>query len=343
MKSSALHGSNLAPGQSPRLGTSFIDPGALMRIKNLELRAKIVVEGFMSGMHRSPYHGFSVEFSEYRQYSPGDDTRYLDWRLLARTDRYYIKRFEEETNLRCHLLVDMSRSMAFGTTGYEKLDYARTIAATVAYFLTLQRDAVGLLAFDEAVVEYLPPRYRPGHLHRLMLALGRPAEGKATDIDAALERTAALLTKRGLVVLISDLLAPTEMLEKHLGYLRSRGHEVVVLRVLDPSEVDFTFDSPAMFHDVESGRQMYVDPESVRADYLRRFAEHAAAIKKTCLNLGVDFSTAATSEPLELALFDFLHARQQRGGKTAQRSANPAATSAGGTGSASGAAAGGRR
>jgi uncharacterized protein (DUF58 family) len=163
-----------------------------------------------------------------------------------------------------------------------------------------------------------------------MLALGRPAEGKATDIDAALERTAALLTKRGLVVLISDLLAPTEMLEKNLGYLRTRGHEVVVLRVLDPSEIDFTFDAPAMFHDVESGRQLYVDPEAVRSDYLRRFGEHAAAIRQVCLNLGVDISTVSTSEPLELALFDFLNARQQRGGKTSQRSANPAASAAAG-------------
>jgi uncharacterized protein (DUF58 family) len=329
MKSSVLDRSNVAPGSAPRQ-TSLIDPGTLMRIKNLELRAKIVVEGFMSGMHRSPYHGFSVEFSEYRQYTAGDDPRYLDWRLLARTDRYYIKRFEEETNLRCHLLVDMSKSMAYGTVGHEKLEYARTIAATVAYFLSLQRDAVGVLAFDEGVVEYLPPRYRPGHLHRLMLALSRPAAGTATNVDAALERTAALLTKRGLVLLISDLLTPIENLEKNLGYLRTRGHEVVVLRVLDPSEVDFTFDAPAMFHDVESGRELYVDPATVRSEYQRRFNEHAAAIKQTCLNLGVDFSTITTNQPLELALFDFLHARQRRGGKMAQRSANPAASAAAG-------------
>lgn len=330
MKTSALERSTRSSGDSSESGTSFIDPGALMRIKNLELRAKIVVEGFMSGLHRSPYHGFSVEFSEYRQYSQGDDPRYLDWRLLARTDRYYIKRFEEETNLRCHLLVDMSRSMAFGTVGHDKLEYARTLAATVAYFLSLQRDAVGLMAFDEGVVEYLPPRYRPGHLHRLMLALSRPAAGKATDIDAALERTAAWLTKRGLVLLISDLLAPIENLERNLGYLRTRGHEVVVLRVLDPSEVDFTFDAPAMFHDVESGRELYVDPAAVRGEYRRRFGEHAAAIRQTCLNLGVDYSTVATSEPVELALFDFLCARQRRRGKLAQRSANPAASAAAG-------------
>lgn len=329
MKTSVLDRSNDAPGAAPR-GTSFIDPGTLMRIKNLELRAKIVVEGFMSGLHRSPYHGFSVEFSEYRQYSAGDDPRYLDWRLLARTDRYYIKRFEEETNLRCHVLFDVSRSMAYGTVGHDKLEYARTIAATAAYFLSLQRDAVGLLAFDDAVLEYLPPRYRPGHLHRLMLALSRPAAGKATDVDAALERTAALLAKRGLVLLISDLLAPIENLERNLGYLRTRGHEVVVLRVLDPSEIDFTFAAPAMFHDVESGRELYVDPATVRDEYQRRFGEHAAAIRQICLNLGIDFSVIRTNEPLELALFDFLHARQQRGGKRAQRSANPAASAAAG-------------
>src|SRR5579862_4764747 len=147
-------------------GSSFIDPAALMRIKNLELRAKLVVDGFLSGLHKSPVHGFSVEFTEYRQYSPGDDLRFLDWRLYARSDRYYIKRFEDETNLRCYLLVDLSRSMGYKTLAYDKAEYARTAAATIAYFLTLQRDAVGLVAFDEAIREYLPARFRPGHLHR---------------------------------------------------------------------------------------------------------------------------------------------------------------------------------
>src|SRR5579872_3375807 len=150
-----------SPGR-PRAG-SFIDPAALMRIKSLQLRAKVVVDGFLSGMHKSPVHGFSVEFTEYRQYTPGDDLRYLDWRLYARSDRYYIKRFEDETNLRCYLLVDLSRSMGYHSLAYDKAEYAKTVAATIAYFLTLQRDAVGLVAFDQAIRDYLPARHRPGH------------------------------------------------------------------------------------------------------------------------------------------------------------------------------------
>src|SRR3954471_6773350 len=156
---------------------SFIDPPTLMRIKSLQLRARIVVQGFLSGLHRSPHHGFSVEFSEYRQYTPGDDLRYLDWKLFARSDRYYLKRFEDETNLRCYLLVDLSRSMGYGSLAYNKAEYAKTAAATVAYFLSLQRDAVGLVTFDAGIQEYLPARYRPGHTHRLMVALERSPAG----------------------------------------------------------------------------------------------------------------------------------------------------------------------
>src|SRR5215207_1318831 len=172
-----------AAAASPALASAkLIDPAALMTIRSLELRARVVVQGFWTGMHRSPYHGFSVEFTEYRQYTPGDDPRYLDWRLYARTDRYYIKRFEDETNLRCFLLVDNSKSMTFGSTGYTKAEYANTLAATLAYFLHQQGDAIGLLTFDEQIREYLPARHRPGHLRHLMLALEKPAVGMATDL-----------------------------------------------------------------------------------------------------------------------------------------------------------------
>lgn len=312
-------------------GVSFVDPDSLMRIKNLELRAKVVVEGVMGGLHRSPYHGLSVEFTEYRQYTPGDDPRYLDWRLFARSDRYYIKRFEDETNLRCYLLVDMSRSMGYGTLSYTKAEYAKTAAATLAHFLSLQRDAVGLLTFHESITDYLPARFRPGHLHRLMLALEHAPSGKATDVDRPLERIAATVKKRGLVVLISDLLTPLDTLERNLGYLRSQGHEVVLLRILDPSEVEFRFHNPAMFHDLESGRNLFVDPDSVRDGYLRRFSEHAAAIRQTCTQLGIDFYQITIDRPLELVLFDFLNARQHRGKIVSRRrAANPAAGAGGG-------------
>src|ERR1041385_8788312 len=212
---------------------SLIDPKALMSIRNLEMRARVVVEGFWTGIHRSPYHGFSVEFTEYRQYTPGDDPRYLDWRVFARSDRYFIKKFEDETNLRCHLLVDNSRSMSYGSRGYSKAQYAATLAATLAYFLYLQGDAVGLLTFDEQIREYLLARHRTGHLRHLMLALEKPAGGQDTNLAAPLKRIAEIVRKRGVIVLLSDFLTAVERLETELMAITAAGHEVIVFQVLD--------------------------------------------------------------------------------------------------------------
>src|SRR5215475_14439150 len=189
-------------------GVSLISPKALMSIRNLELRARVVVEGFWNGFHRSLYHGFSVEFTEYRQYTEGDDPCYVDWRVFARSDRYFIKKFEDETNLRCYLLADNSRSMGFSSLSYTKAVYAATLAATLAYFLYLQGDAVGLLTFDEQIREYLPARHRTGHLRHLMLALDKPGAGQKTDLGAPLKRIVDIVRKRSLIVLISDFLAP---------------------------------------------------------------------------------------------------------------------------------------
>jgi len=304
-------GSNpLASGsKSPAL----IDPQTLMSIKNLELRARVVVEGFWHGLHRSPYHGFSVEFSEYRQYSPGDDPRYLDWRLYARSDRYFIKKFEDETNLRCHLMVDQSRSMDYGSLGYTKAQYAGTLAATLAYFLYLQGDAVGLLTFDEKIRAYLPARHRPGHLRHLMVKLEQPAEGAATDFAAPLHRIVRTVKKRALLVLISDLLGPIGTLEKDLTALSACGHEVVLFHILDPAELSFTFEKAVMFQDVESGRQLFIDPAAARNDYLKKLEAHNAGVQSVCQGLGIAYRRFATSRPLELALFDFLRERMQRG------------------------------
>ena len=312
-----------------RSASGFIDPATLMRIKSLQLRAKVVVQGFLSGLHRSPHHGFSVEFSEYRQYSPGDDPRFLDWRLYARSDRYYVKRFEDETNLRCHLLVDMSRSMGYGSTGYTKVDYARTAAATIAYFLAMQRDAVGLVTFDQAIADYLPARYRPGHLHRLMVCLERAVAGTSTNLAAPLEQVAAVVRKRGMVVLISDLLAPTEALRSRLGFLRSQGHEVVLMRVLDPSELEFDFKQATTFIDLETGRDLYVDPSAARQQYRDKFRRHAEQVEQTCRDMGIALHVLPTSRPLELALFDFLQSRLHSGRQVA-RSGNRAARAGGG-------------
>ncbi|MFA6544018.1 MAG: DUF58 domain-containing protein [Limisphaerales bacterium] len=307
--------------QAGHASGNLIDPQALMAIRSLEMRARVVVEGFWTGIHRSPYHGFSVEFTEYRQYTPGDDPRYLDWKLFARSDRYFIKKFEDETNLRCHVLADNSRSMTFGSRGISKAAYANTLAATLAFFLHQQGDAIGLLTFDEQIREYLPARHRPGHLRHLMLALEKPPGGAATDLAAPLKRIVEIVRKRGLMVLLTDLLAPIATLEKNLATLTASGHEVVVFQVLDPAELSFDFTKAALFRDLESGRQLYIDPDAVRADYRRQFGAHCQAVEATCAKLGIVLRRLTTDQPLELALFDFLRERMNKGKLVKRRAA----------------------
>jgi uncharacterized protein (DUF58 family) len=296
----------------PDFAHALIDPKTLMSIRNLELRARMVVEGFWAGLHRSPYHGFSVEFTEYRPYTPGDDPRYLDWRVLARSDRYYLKRFEDETNLRCHLVLDQSRSMTYGSLDYTKAEYAATLAATLAFFLHLQGDAVGLLTFDEEVRDYLPPRHRLTHLRQLMISLEKPASARATNLVAPLQRAVEIVRKRGLMVVISDFLAPIESLEIALIRLAACGHELAVFHILDPAEVEFEFKEPTLFEDAESGRLLMIDPASARADYRRKLEEHCSTIRNILRRLDGSYSQLTTNRPLELALFDFLSARSQR-------------------------------
>jgi uncharacterized protein (DUF58 family) len=307
--------------QSTPRRTEFIDTRTLMQIRSLELRSQVVVQGFWNGIHRSPYHGFSAEFTEYRQYVPGDDTRYLDWRLLARSDRSYIKKFEDETNLRCHLLLDQSRSMTFGSLDWTKADYAHTLAATLAYFLFQQGDAVGLLSFDENIRDYLPARNRPGHLRQLMLSLEKPAAGKATDLSKPLRRIVELVNKRGLIVLVSDLLIPLDELERQLGRLTATGHEVVVFRVLDPQEVNFDFNEALLFHDAETAADFFIDPAAARRKYLGRFEEHEGSLRSICNKLGAEFLSVTTDQPLDRVLSDFLRQRRRRG-KSIRRHAN---------------------
>ncbi len=290
----------------------MIDPAALMKIRSMELRAKAVVEGFCRGIHRSPYHGFSVEFTEYRQYALGDDPRYIDWRVYARSDRFFIKKFEDETNLRCHLLIDHSRSMGYGSAGYAKSQYAGTLAATLACFLFMQGDAVGLSTFDDRIRQYLPPRNRPSYLRRLIHSLETPPAGEATNLGPPLQQLARMLTKRGLIVLISDLLTSVDRLDSDLGYLRAGGHDIVVFHILDPAELRFDFDSPALFRDVETGRDMYIDPAAVRKSYTRLLNGHLSNAKTICQRLGIDYHLFATDRPFDLALLDFLQSRVRR-------------------------------
>jgi uncharacterized protein (DUF58 family) len=300
--------SGRAVGQS-----AGVDPSALMRIRSLKLRAKTVVEGFFSGLHRSPTHGSSIEFSEYRAYVPGDDLRNLDWKLYARSDRYFIKKFEDETNRRCYLVVDQSRSMGYGSVGYSKLEYARTVAATLAYFLTTQHDAVGILTFDADLGDFIPAKIGAKQFHQILVELSRPTSGTGTNIEAPLRQVASLVPRRGLVVLMSDLLAPTAMLQTQFAAMRARGHEVVVLRIIDPAELDLGLSEPAMVLDLETGRQIYVDPASSRTRYAERFSEHQRQIASICETTGVGFYELLTDKPIDTALSTLINARNRLG------------------------------
>jgi uncharacterized protein (DUF58 family) len=315
--------STATPAISSASRDANIDPITIMRIKDLQLRARAVVEGFMNGLHRSPYHGFSVEFSEYRPYTLGDDPRGLDWKLYARSDRFFVKRFEDETNRRCYLVVDQSQSMGFGTLEYTKSDYARTLAATLAYYLSQQRDGVGLLTFGESIDEFLPARHRPGHLRQIMVALSRPLAGKSTDVISPLDQIARLVAKRGLVILISDLLVPIASLQSKLSLLRSRGHEVMILRTLDPQEVDFHLDAPGMVVDMETGRDIYIDPAVAAKEYKSRFEAHQNEVKTICDTLGIDLFQVLIDRPLQASLFDILSAQQHRGRVTTRARSGP--------------------
>ncbi len=293
------------------MSADLMNPSVVMSLRSLELRAKLVVDGFRTGLNKSPRHGFSVEFSEYRQYAQGDDPRFLDWKLFARTDRSYIRLFEDETNLRCYIVLDVSRSMTFGSEQWSKYEYARTIAASLAWLLNKQGDAVGLTTFDDEVRSIVPARYRPGQLRRLMVSLEELPSGKQTRPAVALEDAAQRLRKRGLVILISDLLAPVQELGDGLRLLRGCLHDMVVFQVLDRAEKNLTFDGPRLFEDLESDQKIYADPSVVRNEYVNRLESHNTAVRQECDSVGAAFRQLVTDEPLELALAEFLQARRQ--------------------------------
>jgi uncharacterized protein (DUF58 family) len=300
------------------MNPAAIDARALMAIRSLELRARAVVEGFWTGIHRSPYHGFSVEFTEYRQYAPGDDPRHIDWRVLARSDRTYIKKFEDETNLRCHLVLDRSRSMEFGTVGHTKAAYAATFAATLALFLQQQGDAVGLVSFDDVVREFIPARNRPGHLNHLLHAIEQPVPGRSTNLPVALERAAHLLRKRGMVVLISDFLAPVADLERPLSHLATLGHDIAAIQFLDPAEASLSFHQAAHFVDLESGESLHVDPDAARVAYVQRLEAHQADLRLLFGRVGATWHPVLTDAPLGPVLQGFVQSRHRRGRASAR-------------------------
>jgi uncharacterized protein (DUF58 family) len=287
----------------------FLDPAVLARFGTLELKARTVVEGLLSGLHRSPFKGFSVEFAEYRQYLPGDDLSSIDWKVYARTDRYYVKKFEEETNVDCRVLLDVSASMGYGSRGVTKLQYGSFLAASLAYLMCRQRDAVGLTTFDESIVSMIPPSARPGHLRSILVTLDRLVLGSRTNLARPLHALAEGINKRGMVVLVSDLLDDPDHVVQGLRHLRFRGSEVIVFHLLDPAELTFPFDRAARFRDIEVGDELMAVPSVVRKQYLDALNEAIERYRRELGSAGIDYCKIDTSTPLEFALMSYLSTR----------------------------------
>jgi uncharacterized protein (DUF58 family) len=285
-------------------------PEVIQRIGRLEVRARHIVEGLLSGMHRSPYFGQSVEFLQHREYAPGDDLRRVDWKVWAKQDRLYVKQYEEDTNLRCCLLVDVSESMAYGRGPLNKCDYAITAAAALAYLLLKQQDAVGCAVFDEAVRQTIPLRTSTSHLNTIIRAL-EPKEPKhKTKLYDVLARVAETYPRRGMMILISDMLVDAEDAQRGLRLLRQRGHDVLVLHVMDDDELDFPFASPARFEGLETADHITCNPRALREGYMESLERFLASVRHGCARDNVDYALIRTSMPLDAALTAFLKHRQ---------------------------------
>jgi uncharacterized protein (DUF58 family) len=301
------------PAPATRRDPRFLDPAIIARLGTMELKARTVVEGFLAGLHRSPYKGFSVEFAEYRQYLPGDDLSTLDWKVYARTDRHYVRKFEEETNLDCHLLLDVSASMGYvGGAPMSKLEYGSVLAASLAFLMNRQRDATGLIAFDDRITFRLPAGARRGHLHALLLALEKMQAGSQSNVARPLQQLAEALVKRSLVVVISDLLDDPDSVIKGLRHLRFRGTDVIVFQVLDPNELTFPFHGASKFRDLESAEEVLAEPSAVRTAYLRELAGLTLRFDRELRGAGIDYVQLDTSQPLDFALLAYLAARERR-------------------------------
>jgi len=291
-------------------GAQLLLPEVLARIDNLEILARTVVDGFLNGLHRSIYLGLSLDFAEHRPYMPGDDIRRIDWRLFGRTDRHYVKLFEAETNANFVVLLDVSRSMSYGSQGVTKLDYARYLAACLLYFSRRQRDRVGVITFDSDVVDYVPPSAK--NLDLCLHTLHRASAGSPGELRKPLLKAMESLRRKGILVLISDLYEPTEEAVRAIRLLQAPGHDVMVFRILDPAEVDLPFQGPSTFRDMESGEELPLVPEKLREGYGDLMAAHTAEIRDRCTAGQVDFATLDTSQALDQALFRFLLHREKR-------------------------------
>lgn len=291
----------------------YLDPRVLDKVTRLELRARLVVEGFVAGMHRSPYRGTSVEFAEHREYAPGDDLRYLDWKVFGRTDRFFIKEFEEETNLRAVLFLDQSESMSYASEGrVSKFDYGATLAASLAYLLQRQADAVGLELFAQRLVASLPAQNSRAHLGKVFLSLEEARPAGKTHLAAALGAVAEKLHRKGVFIIISDLFDDVGRVLAGLELLRHRKQDVMIFHVMDPDEARFPFERMTLFEGLEELPRLLVDPRALREAYLAEVRAFEERVRRGCLGLGIDYVRVLTDQPLDVALSAWLAARADR-------------------------------
>lgn len=284
----------------------------LARLQGVPLRARWAVEGYVSGVHRSPLHGFSIEFAEHREYSPGDDLRYLDWKVFGRTDKYYLKQFEEETNLVCHLLLDTSESMSYRSAAapLSKLEYAQRAAAALAYLVLHQQDSVGLVTFDSEIRRLVRASSNPSHLKDILQVMEQTTAERKTATGPIFHSLAERLKKRGIVIVLSDLFDDVDAMMTGLKHLRHRRHEVVLMHVLDPAEVDFPFDQITQFRGLEQVSDVLVEPRALRAAYLAEFGRYVRKLKTGCRAQGIDYLPMRTDESLEVVLSSYLASRR---------------------------------
>ncbi len=292
----------------------YLEPHVVSKLANMELRARLVVEGFITGLHKSPYHGFSVEFAEHRQYMPGDEIKHIDWKIYGRTDRYYIKQFEEETNLKSYIVLDASRSMEYASAGnVKKIEYAAYLAAALTYMMIKQQDAVGLAVFDEQLTSYLPPHATKAYLRQILIELQKLQASKRTGAGKSLHQVAERIKRRGLVIVISDLMDNPDDVIAALKHFRHKKNEVIVMHLLDPLERTFAFGADAMFKDMESTEQMMTQPWHIQKAYQRAMKEFVERYKRECRENYVDYVLMDTATPFDVALTQYLSKREQLG------------------------------
>ena len=282
-------------------------------LNSISMKAKLVVEGYIIGQHRSPYHGFSVEFSEHRSYEPGDEVKHIDWKLYGKTNRLYVKRYEEETNLRAHLILDTSKSMSYTSNKVSKLDYGSYLLAALSYLMISQQDAAGVVLFDEKIRSFIPPKSTPSHLNTLLNILDAPKPGNDTKIESVLHQMAERINKRGLVIIISDLLDEPKSVLKGLKHFRHRKQEVILFHILDRNELEFEFENRTKFVDMESGEEITTDPWHIKNDYKNLILDVQKYYKRNCRLNKIDYVPLYTDDSLEKGLSEYFNKRQRLG------------------------------